>query len=64
MVYRLGEELTYCTVSVALLVVERYVPEICEVVLAVTELVVTVKVMLFRRNGHLRCLEWLSGAAF
>jgi hypothetical protein len=43
---------------------ERYVPEICKVVLAVTELVVTVKAMLFGRNGHLRCFEWLLGAAF
>jgi hypothetical protein len=50
-----GEGWTYCTVRVALRVVARYVPEICEVVLAVTGLVVTVNVMLLLPDGMVTC---------
>ncbi len=50
-----GEGWNYCTVSVALRVVARYVPEILEVVLAVTGLVVTVKVVLVLPGGMVTC---------
>jgi hypothetical protein len=50
-----GRGWTYCTVSVALRVVPRYVPEICEVVLAVTRLVVTVNLMLLFPDGMVTC---------
>jgi hypothetical protein len=50
-----GRGLTYCTVSVAFRVVARYVPEIRDVVLAVTGLVVTVKVMLLLPGGMVTC---------
>ena len=47
--------LDYSTVSVALRVVARYVPEILEVVFAVTGLVVTVKVVLVLPGGMVTC---------
>jgi len=50
-----GEGWTYCTVSVAFRVVARYLPEICEVALVVTGLVVTVKVMLLLPDGMVTC---------
>jgi len=50
-----GEGWIYCTVNVAFRVVARYVPEIRDVVLAVTGLVVTVKVMLLLPDGIVTC---------
>lgn len=50
-----GRDWIYCTVRVALRVVARYVPEIRDVVLAVTGLVVTVKVMLLLPRGMVTC---------
>jgi len=55
-----GRDWIYCAVSVALRIVARYAPEICEVVLAVTGLVVTVKVMLVFPGGMATCTGTLA----